>query len=265
MVFQVIDLHTHSIFSDGELVPAELAQRAWAAGYKTIAITDHADHSNIDFVIPRIVKVCNLITEKGDIEIIPGIELTHVHPGDIASLADEARKIGAKIIVVHGETITEPVPAGTNLAAIKAEVDILAHPGLIGEEEVKLAAQKGVYLEKFDSLFHIDASIKADTAYYYEKKKLWELRSNVHIRSQRGDKFDTDLLFWDEKQERVYSDKFIRIEQEDKIITGYGFESNQQMTEYQIYNNTGIFTVEDTAPADSTKAVANSTRTDSIR
>ena len=90
-------------------------------------------------------------------------------------------------------------------------------------------------------------------------------RSNVHIRSQRGDKFDTDLLFWDEKQERVYSDKFIRIEQEDKIITGYGFESNQQMTEYQIYNNTGIFTVEDTAPADSTKAVANSTRTDSIR
>ena len=119
--------------------------------------------------------------------------------------------------------------------------------------------------EKFDSLFHIDASIKADTAYYYEKKKLWELRSNVHIRSQRGDKFDTDLLFWDEKQERVYSDKFIRIEQEDKIITGYGFESNQQMTEYQIYNNTGIFTVEDTAPADSTKVVANSTRTDSIR
>ena len=91
------------------------------------------------------------------------------------------------------------------------------------------------------------------------------LISNVHIRSQRGDKFDTDLLFWDEKQERVYSDKFIRIEQEDKIITGYGFESNQQMTEYQIYNNTGIFTVEDTAPADSTKAVANSTRTDSIR
>ena len=78
------------------------------------------------------------------------------------------------------------------------------------------AFEKGVYLEKFDSLFHIDASIKADTAYYYEKKKLWELRSNVHIRSQRGDKFDTDLLFWDEKQERVYSDKFIRIEQEDK-------------------------------------------------
>ena len=93
------------------------------------------------------------------------------------------------------------------------------------------AFEKGVYLEKFDSLFHIDASIKADTAYYYEKKKLWELRSNVHIRSQRGDKFDTDLLFWDEKQERSILTNLSALNKKDKIITGYGFESNQQMTE----------------------------------
>ena len=122
------------------------------------------------------------------------------------------------------------------------------------------AFEKGVYLEKFDTLFHIDASIKADTAYYYEKKKLWELRSNVQIQSQRGDKFETDLLFWNEKEEKVYSDKFIRISQEDKVITGYGFESDQNLTEYQIKNTTGVFTVEDKAPeaigtqqADSTK------------
>lgn len=112
------------------------------------------------------------------------------------------------------------------------------------------AFEKGIYLEKFDTLFHVDASIKADTAYYYEQKDLWELRSNVHIQSQRGDKFDTELMFWDQKKEKLYSDRFIRIEQTDKILTGYGFESNQEMTVYQIYNNTGIFTVEDTAPAD---------------
>ena len=115
------------------------------------------------------------------------------------------------------------------------------------------AFEKGIYLEKFDTIFHIDASIKADTAYYYEPKKLWELRSNVHIRSQRGDKFDTQLMYWDQGKERIYSDQFIRIEQPDKVLTGYGFESNQQMTEYQIFNNTGIFTVEDTTPADTTK------------
>ena len=120
------------------------------------------------------------------------------------------------------------------------------------------AFEKGVYLEKFDTLFHIDASIKADTAYYYEKKKLWELKGNVQILSQRGDKFETQQLFWDEKKEKVYSDKFIRIEQEDKSITGYGFESNQELTEYEIKNTTGMFTIEDKA------VVASSQPTDSL-
>ena len=125
------------------------------------------------------------------------------------------------------------------------------------------AFEKGVYLEKFDTLFNIDASIKADTAYYHEKKKLWELRGNILIRSQRGDKFQTQLLFWDEKQERVYSDKFIQIEQEDKIISGYGFESNQNLTEYEIKNTTGVFTVEDAAPIMTQKT--DSLQNDSIK
>jgi putative hydrolase len=143
----VIDLHTHSIFSDGELIPAELAQRAFAAGYKALAITDHVDHSNIDFILPRIIKVCLKITEKGNIKALPGVEITHVAPVDIAALADEAKKMGAKIVIVHGETIVEPVPAGTNLAALKSAIDILAHPGLLTEEEARLAAERGICLE----------------------------------------------------------------------------------------------------------------------
>lgn len=119
------------------------------------------------------------------------------------------------------------------------------------------AFEKGVYLEKFDSLYQIDASIKADTAYFYERKKLWDLRGNVSVRSLKGEKFDTQQLFWDQKTQQVYSDKFIRIEQQDKIITGYGFESNQQMTKYVIRNTEGIFPVSD-QPKDSLK-------TDSIR
>ncbi len=143
----VIDLHTHSIFSDGELIPSESAQRALAAGYKTMAITDHADQSNLDFIIPRIVTVCAHITSRGNIRVLPGVELTHVDPTDIATLTAEARALGAKVVIVHGETLTEPVPSGTNLAAIEAGVDILAHPGLITEDEVRLAAAKGVHLE----------------------------------------------------------------------------------------------------------------------
>lgn len=143
----MIDLHTHSIFSDGELVPSELIRRASVAGYQAIAITDHADHSNIDFIIPRIVKVCKRISNAYSIKAIPGIEITHVPPEIIHELAVEARKMGAKIVVVHGETIAEPVIPGTNFAAIESPIDILAHPGLITEEEVRLSLEKSVFLE----------------------------------------------------------------------------------------------------------------------
>jgi putative hydrolase len=143
----VIDLHTHSIFSDGELIPSELVRRSMVIGYRAIAITDHGDHSNMDFFIPRIVKVCEKLSQTYDMAIIPGIELTHVPPVYIGELVREARRMGARIVVVHGETIAEPVPPGTNLAALNSAIDILAHPGLLSEEEASLASRKGIYLE----------------------------------------------------------------------------------------------------------------------
>jgi histidinol phosphatase-like PHP family hydrolase len=143
----VIDLHTHSIFSDGVLIPTELARRAEVAGCSVIAITDHADHSNVEFIVPRIVKVCAKISQAFSIKAIPGIELTHVHPDHIHELALSARSLGAAIVVVHGETIAEPVMPGTNMAAINASIDILAHPGLLSEEEAGKAAEHSVYLE----------------------------------------------------------------------------------------------------------------------
>lgn len=111
---------------------------------------------------------------------------------------------------------------------------------------------EGIYVEKFDTLFHTEASIKADTAYYYDKRSLWKLIGNVKVESLQGEQFDTDLLFWDQKLEKVYSDQYVRIEQADKIITGIGFESNQDMTQYKIFNSQGIFPVNE-APADSTQ------------
>ena len=121
---------------------------------------------------------------------------------------------------------------------------------------------EGIYVEKFDTLFQTEASIKADTAYYYDKKGLWELIGNVEVESLQGEHFETSQLFWDQKQEKVYSDKFMRIEQEDKIITGIGFESNQDMTQYKIFNSQGIFPVSD-APADTTRtAQGDSARVD---
>jgi histidinol phosphatase-like PHP family hydrolase len=143
----MIDLHTHSFFSDGELVPSELVRRAEAIGYQALAITDHVDSSNIDLVIPRIVSALKKIRNHVSIEVIPGAEITHVPPKLIPELVKEARNLGAKLVVVHGETLVEPVAPGTNRAAIEANADILAHPGIISEEDLLLAKEKGVTLE----------------------------------------------------------------------------------------------------------------------
>ncbi len=143
----MIDLHMHSTFSDGELIPSEVVSRALAAGYTHLAITDHVDPSNIEFVVERIVHVCRELAGKVRAKVYPGVEITHVPPRLIAGLAAAARKAGAKVVLVHGETIVEPVPEGTNRAAIEARVDILAHPGLIAEDEVRLAKRRGVLLE----------------------------------------------------------------------------------------------------------------------
>ena len=143
----MIDLHTHSLFSDGVLVPSELVRRAVMKGYEVIAITDHADASNLDFTIPRVAAACREINRRWKITALPGIELTHLPPETFAELTERARSLGAVIVVAHGETLVEPVHPGTNRAAIEARVDILAHPGMITKEEAELAVKNGVHLE----------------------------------------------------------------------------------------------------------------------
>ncbi len=143
----MIDLHMHSIWSDGALVPAELVQRARQKGLRAMAITDHVDSSNLETVAGAVADFCRRMKKHCDIILVPGIEITHVPPDTIKHLAAGGRRLGAKWIVVHGQTIVEPVPEGTNRAAIEAGVDLLAHPGLVSEEEVKLAVKRGVALE----------------------------------------------------------------------------------------------------------------------
>lgn len=113
--------------------------------------------------------------------------------------------------------------------------------------------EKGLFLEKFDSVFNVDASVKADTAYYYDQEKLWKLMSSVEIRNIKGDMLYTDLLYWDEKKEKIYSDQYVRIEQEEQVIWGYGFESDQNLMNPVIFNIQGTFEVnesESVSPAD---------------
>jgi putative hydrolase len=143
-----IDLHTHTFFSDGELLPSELVRRALERGYAAIGITDHGDASNLEETLRRINEFLRIERPDFPIVVIPGVELTHLAPNRIGPLARRAKQLGAGLVVVHGETIVEPVAPGTNRAAVECpEVDILAHPGLITLEEARLAAQNGVCLE----------------------------------------------------------------------------------------------------------------------
>ncbi len=143
----LIDLHTHSLLSDGCLLPAELLRRCEAAGYSGLAITDHVDSSNVAEVLRAISRFCQGMNGKTPVMLVPGVEITHVPPGEIEGMVRFIRSQGKFLIVGHGETPVEPVTPGTNRGFILAGVDILAHPGLISPEETRLAAERGVCLE----------------------------------------------------------------------------------------------------------------------
>ncbi len=117
--------------------------------------------------------------------------------------------------------------------------------------------EEGVYLEKYDNKLNIEATVIADTAYYYDKQELWELRGNVHIENKQDEQFDTQLLFWNQKTRKVYSDQYIRILQKKRIITGIGFISNQEFTNYTIKQTQGIFPIKDekSTSADTAKII----------
>jgi len=154
----VYNLHCHSLLSDGALLPSELAMRHLASGYKVIAITDHADYSNIEFVVKSILGFAKAWPRNLGIQVLPGIELTHIPPIQFKPLTKYARAKGVKIIIGHGESPVEPVIKGSNRQALLAGVDILAHPGLIADEDIMLAIEKNIFLEITSRHGHSDTN-----------------------------------------------------------------------------------------------------------
>ncbi len=152
------NLHAHTFLSDGELLPSEVAVRYMSQGYKAIAITDHVDYSNIKPTLKAILEFCRRWPKNFPIRVLPGIELTHLPPEQFKPLAVFARKQGAKIIIAHGETPVEPVIKDTNKLALLADIDILAHPGLISDEDTMSAKKRGIFLEITGRAGHADTN-----------------------------------------------------------------------------------------------------------
>lgn len=152
------NLHCHSLLSDGVLLPSEIAVRYQTLGYKVIAITDHVDYSNLKSTVKAILEFTRNWPKDSQIKVLPGLELTHLPLAQFKPLAKYARVQGIKVIVAHGETLAEPVIKGTNRAALEADIDILAHPGLISEGDAKFAREKNIFLEITARKGHCDTN-----------------------------------------------------------------------------------------------------------
>lgn len=144
----VIDFHTHTLLSDGELCPAELSRRVLVNGYQVLGWADHVDPGTMETILKQ-SRAAALALQGyfNGLTLLPGVELTYIPPDLIGDFVKKARDLGASHVVMHGESVVEPVAPGTNRAAIEAGVDILAHPGLLTEAEAALAAERGVFLE----------------------------------------------------------------------------------------------------------------------
>jgi hypothetical protein len=100
---------------------------------------------------------------------------------------------------------------------------------------------KGVFLEQFDEKFHVQSYIQADTAYYFDQQRLWELRGRVSILTKDGIRFHSEQLYWDENKHELYSHVFSHLETPERTLQGSYFVSDEKMTRYFVSNSKGSF------------------------
>ena len=130
-------------------------------------------------------------------------------------------------------------------------------------KEPKWTFPKGIHLEKFNDLFRVEAEVKCDSAIFFKEKQLWRLDGYVEITNITGEKFLTPQLYWDQRKQELYSDSFIHIEQKGRIIEGYGFNSNDRLTKYEVKKVMGMFPASDFQPGQkgATDSTASTPRT----
>jgi len=118
--------------------------------------------------------------------------------------------------------------------------------------------EKGIFMEQFDEQFHIEGYIQADTAWYYDQQKLWELRGRVYIRNLNGLVFRSEELYWDGIRHEFYSHKFSRVVTPERTMEGTYFRSDEHMTHYTVTNSEGSFLPSDMDQEQEEASTANS-------
>lgn len=125
--------------------------------------------------------------------------------------------------------------------------------------------EKGLFFEQFDEKFHVQSYIQCDTAYYYDQKRLWELRSRVSVLTKDGLRFTSQQLFWDEANHELYSNVHSKLVTPERTLEGTYFRSDERMTKYFVSNTRGSFEKADIAGTGDTIASAPDTVKASVR
>jgi len=141
------DFHSHTFLTDGTASATDMWREADKLHHKALAVTDHVALDDPKPLLDRLRREATA-WEGEDLTTLVGVEVTMVAPSKIPDVVRAARRAGAEIVIVHGETPANPVPPGTNRAAVSLnDVDILAHPGFLTTEEAELAKAHDVILE----------------------------------------------------------------------------------------------------------------------
>ncbi len=125
--------------------------------------------------------------------------------------------------------------------------------------------EKGLFFEQFDEKFHVQSYIQCDTAYYYDQKRLWELRSRVSILTKDGLRFTSQQLFWDETNHELYSHVHSKLVTPERTLEGSYFRSDERMTKYYVSNSRGSFEKGDIAGTGDTISSAPDTVKAAVR
>ena len=64
---------------------------------------------------------------------------------------------------------------------------------------------------------------------------------SVVLISSQGEKLETEELIWDERENKIYTDKKVIITTAKELIQGEGFESKPDFSEYSISKIQGTF------------------------
>jgi LPS export ABC transporter protein LptC len=104
---------------------------------------------------------------------------------------------------------------------------------------------KGFFVTLFDEEEKISATLKGKFGVRFDQSKRMEARYDVVVVNTKGEKLETERLVWDEVNNRIYTDAFVKITTDKEVITGKGLESNQDFSVYEIKDVTGIFQIND--------------------